>query len=324
MAKRPYTGWDGDAPGKRAGTEKFIKLIEFYSGKGLWNNGSWGPRSMRGKKNPSVHGTGRAFDVSWRGGRYPGYGDYQKAKVWFDFFVDNATELGIEAVFDYWNEAGPHGRGYKCDRDAVNVYTKKAFSGVPGDWFHLEVSPAVADDPKHFEDTMARLIGGLKSEADIPKPVEIKEDIIDNPTADDYPGHPIARGHEHSGEVKTIQTRIGATVDGDFGPKTEHAVKEFQSDNGLTSDGIVGEKTWAVMFSRKSDGGGRQYPGTPLKRGSKGDDVKAVQAVVDAYVDGDFGPKTDRAVKVWQAAHSAEVGPADGIVGPRTWKAMFG
>ena len=38
-------------------------------------------------------------------------------------------------------------------------------------------------------------------------------------------------------------------VDGDFGTKTEQAVKQFQTDFGLTVDGIVGPKTWAMLGS---------------------------------------------------------------------------
>ena len=67
---------------------------------------------------------------------------------------------------------------------------------------------------------------------------------------------------------------------------------------------------------------GFAYPGTPLKIGSKGDAVKLVQAVVGGVItDGDFGAKTDHRVKEWQLAHTMA---ADGIVGPVSWKAMFG
>lgn len=38
-------------------------------------------------------------------------------------------------------------------------------------------------------------------------------------------------------------------VDGDFGGKTETAVKDYQKKNGLTSDGVVGPKTWAKLLS---------------------------------------------------------------------------
>jgi hypothetical protein len=52
--------------------------------------------------------------------------------------------------------------------------------------------------------------------------------------------------------VKALQQAlVGAgfdlDVDGDFGKKTEDAVKEFQRRNGLTADGIVGSKTLTML-----------------------------------------------------------------------------
>ena len=52
-------------------------------------------------------------------------------------------------------------------------------------------------------------------------------------------------------DVKKLQTKLGQSVDGSFGPATEKAVKKWQTDNGLTSDGIVGEGTWSKMFNSK-------------------------------------------------------------------------
>ena len=63
------------------------------------------------------------------------------------------------------------------------------------------------------------------------------------------------------------------------------------------------------------------YPGRPVRRGNKGVAVELVQAVVGATVDGDFGAATERRVKAWQKARGLL---DDGIVGARTWKAMFG
>jgi hypothetical protein len=47
--------------------------------------------------------------------------------------------------------------------------------------------------------------------------------------------------------VEELQVILGITADGDFGPKTEKAVKDYQRDNDLKPDGIVGPKTWTEM-----------------------------------------------------------------------------
>jgi putative chitinase len=36
-------------------------------------------------------------------------------------------------------------------------------------------------------------------------------------------------------------------ADGDFGPRTHHAVMAFQRDYGLLADGIAGPKTWQAL-----------------------------------------------------------------------------
>ena len=58
-----------------------------------------------------------------------------------------------------------------------------------------------------------------------------------------------------------------------------------------------------------------------LKKGSKGDDVKKLQAKLGLAADGIFGAGTEAKVKEWQAANGLG---ADGIVGDGTWSKMFG
>jgi hypothetical protein len=63
-----------------------------------------------------------------------------------------------------------------------------------------------------------------------------------------------------------------------------------------------------------------------LRRGSKGGDVRSLQALLNAksgkrlVVDGDFGPATDTAVRQLQAYFRLV---ADGVVGSRTWPTLF-
>jgi putative chitinase len=48
-------------------------------------------------------------------------------------------------------------------------------------------------------------------------------------------------------EVKKIQEKLGVDPTGNFGPKTEAAVKAWQKANGLKDDGIVGPNTLTKM-----------------------------------------------------------------------------
>ena len=93
MAKRKYTGYDKVSKRKRAGLEKLVDLLEAEFG--LWNNGTHAVRKKRGKSTYSVHATGRAADLSWRGGKYRGSGTYEDAVKLMDFCVAHSSELQI-------------------------------------------------------------------------------------------------------------------------------------------------------------------------------------------------------------------------------------
>lgn len=326
---RLYTGYDKTASGKRAGFEMLVKLLSTHFG--LWNNGTWGVRDMRGKPGkPSVHATGRAGDLSWRGAPHRGTGNYQDAVRMMDFLVEHADELGVEAVFDYYPQ--PWGRGWKCDRGAWQVYSSKAFSGAPGgDWVHVEISNEFADNPQHYVDFFAKTLGdtGVK--------VTAQPEADPAPTPAPAGKEPWLQVGSRGDQVKKVQEVVGAQpVDGIFGPKTEAAVRAWQAANDLHVDGVVGPKTWAEMNAAPSpapepaqtapqpaQGGAMAYPGPPMiTRGSKETEaVKAIQAKVGAKVDGQFGPQTRDKVRDWQSANGLHV---DGIVGAKTWKAMFG
>lgn len=133
--------------------------------------------------------------------------------------------------------------------------------------------------------------------------------------------------------VRTLQSRLRTSVDGNFGPLTLKAVKSFQSGRGLAADGVVGPLTWKALggFPGTSTGGGTTTP-TPtptpttcssyvLRYGSFGDMVKVAQQRLGLTADGDFGPGMLTAVKKYQGARGMQV---DGIVGPLTWKSLGG
>jgi peptidoglycan hydrolase-like protein with peptidoglycan-binding domain len=133
---------------------------------------------------------------------------------------------------------------------------------------------------------------------------------------------PLVRQGDRIFPVRPLQQLLRArnhqiSVDGIFGPRTKDAVQDFQRSKGLAADGIVGPNTWPRLVVQ-------------VKRGSKGDAVRAVQEVIKFHdqsngegpgvqVDGDFGPRTDAFVRGFQTAVGT---PSDGIVGPITWRAL--
>jgi hypothetical protein len=166
MKARKYTGSsDGAAKGRRAGMTAFIAEIEQRTGGALWNNGDWVVRNMRGKESLSVHATGRAVDLSYRhmpstgkGSQKRGVPDGRKIAVeWCRLLVKNADLLGVECILDYFPE--PHGRGWRCDRRDWVRYEVKTITGAPaGDWLHVEITPAMADDPAAVRKAFSELV----------------------------------------------------------------------------------------------------------------------------------------------------------------------
>ena len=147
---RPYTGLtEGYGKGRRQGTEILAGSIQWLHGGKLWNNGTYGIRPVRGGTTPSVHGTGRALDISRRrmDDNRPG-----SSKTYALTFIRDLIELEkgddgiLEMVIDYDFEGTA--RIWRCDRGTWVKQIPGRISGSPGgDWYHLEITPAAADNP---------------------------------------------------------------------------------------------------------------------------------------------------------------------------------
>lgn len=189
-----------------------------------------------------------------------------------------------------------------------------------------------------------------------PSDIMIAETNIVTNVLSSYPGTALRVGSTGL-DVQTIQTylnrirrnypAIPAITDpaGTFGESTRAAVTTFQSVFNLVADGIVGKATWyklsniytAVARLAELDsegitlGIGTVPPSTTLRQGSRGQDVITLQYllnVVSRYYpevapvaqDGIFGSGTRQSVIAFQNA--MELDP-DGIVGARTWQALY-
>jgi hypothetical protein len=158
IGSKPYTGnSDGEAKGPRAGMDEWIRQAIKYGDGAFWNNGSWGVRMMRGSETSlSVHSTGRAWDASYRPSEQHQKANRKGSIAFINIVLANANALGVECVLDYFPKA--FGRGWRCDRQAWKSYSKPEIHGAPGgDWLHIEITPAMADNPNAVKQAFQRV-----------------------------------------------------------------------------------------------------------------------------------------------------------------------
>ena len=163
-------------------------------------------------------------------------------------------------------------------------------------------------------------------------------------SAGGWPGTVLRRGSTGS-SVEQVQfwlsdlaqfdsSLVRVSVDGSYGAATERAVRAFQQKQNLTADGVVGQTTWNALYAAwvdaQSDLGGTAWPGTALRRGDTGMEVRLVQfwlrLAADNYsalrtvtVDGSHGAATVSAVTAFQSLFGLT---ADGVVGRSTWNKL--
>jgi peptidoglycan hydrolase-like protein with peptidoglycan-binding domain len=90
---------------------------------------------------------------------------------------------------------------------------------------------------------------------------------------DGRPGRPTLRRGMSGEFVRQVQERLGVfPSNGQFGPRTEAAVRAFQREQGLVPDGIIGPRSWQALDADDADDGsvgGAAAPGPQLAWGAK-------------------------------------------------------
>lgn len=147
-------------------------------------------------------------------------------------------KVSVQTAIYYWNS---HNLNVLADHDDIKGITKKINGGYNG-----------------LEDRIARLAKVRQVIPEImagndPTTVTQPAPKVEEPKAEEKPTLVLASKNVSSEVVKVIQLALNhkgyvLSIDGDFGPKTEKAVKAFQKSKGLDVTGLVDVITYKAII----------------------------------------------------------------------------
>ena len=156
----------------------------------------------------------------------------------------NSTKIGICAEGNFENEKMP-----AAQKNAI-IDLLAYLRGKYGDlkiYGHRDLS-ATACPGKNYP--FDEIVSGVKAPSTATAETTTKEANTVNIELK------ILKKGSKNNQVKALQRMLYALgydlgtnpIDGNFGTKTDTAVRKYQSTNKLTADGIVGEKTWGKLL----------------------------------------------------------------------------
>ena len=220
-----------------------------------------------------------------------GYGPHTYGCAADAYFYKNGQPVESRLIACYLQDIGAHGIGFCCGGNFYGTHIDTLSRVWHGD--ERDYSVTVSDYYSYTGTFKAEVYGG--SEA------------------------PSAPTGNRDG-IKTVQDWLGVDVDGVYGNQTKTAlIKELQTvlneqyGSNLAVDGIFGNQTASAIRN--------------IKKGSQGNYVKILQGflICKGYntggLDGDFGAKTDNALRAFQSDNGLYV---DGVAGKATFEELCG
>lgn len=162
----------------------------------------------------------------------------------------NPNSLGVVLAIDITHDPLGGCDSYKLARDLVSdpdkrlsyVISNSKIASREKGWTWRKYTGANPHDKHvHINVMSERLLYDDLSRWDI----NVEGGFVDKEKL--KPDLPVLRKGTDGEFVVKLQELLGIEADGDFGPKTEKAVRAFQKKHKLTADGIVGPYTWELL-----------------------------------------------------------------------------
>ena len=171
-----------------------------------------------------------------------GRANHAGAGSWNGIVTGNSSFIGIEAensgrANDPWPDVQVD--AYQRGVAAILAHIGRTAASCCG---HKEYAlpagrkPDPDLDMNAFRDRVAKILAGEAAPIALIPAVE--------PTGK---GRRTLRRGDTGSDVAELQRALGVEPTGDFGPKTEAAVRDLQRKHAMVPDGIVGPKTWAAI-----------------------------------------------------------------------------
>lgn len=237
-----------------------------------------------------------------------------QAKAWLGY---NEKDGSHKKIIDVYNAHKPLARGYKVKY--TDAWCATFVSAVSIQLGYTDIMPNECSCPKMIE-LYKKLGAWVENESRVPNP----GDILFYDWEDDGNGDNTGRS-DHVGIVERV---VGDTITVIEGNYSNSVKRRNVRVNGKYIRGYGVPK-----YDEEKQEGMVEVKVSVLKKGAKGEQVKALQALLIGYgykmtnngktygVDGSFGTATDNAVRAYQKANGLTV---DGSVGSKTWNKLLG
>lgn len=223
---------------------------------------------------------------------------------------------GNKNIVDIYNGHKPLARGYKVKyTDAWCAAFVSAVSIVCG---LTDIMPTECGCPKMI--SLYKALGRwVESDGYIPAPGDIIMYDWGDSGKGDNSGNP-----DHVGIVESVSNGRIIVIEGNYSKMVK---RRSLAVNGKYIRGYCLPDYASKATTTKTEDKDMQIP--TLRKGSKGDTVKAMQTLLIGYgftcgccgADGEFGDATQMALRNYQLDNRLTV---DGICGPKTWAKLLG